>query len=92
MSKNSKRRTKYRVELTPRFDKEFSKLTKEIKARIAEKIDKLKENPHVYKKLHGKLKGLFSMRVGDYRIIFMLDERRRRVILLSVAHRKRVYK
>lgn len=37
MSKNSKRRTKYRVELTPRFDKEFSKLTKEIKARIAEK-------------------------------------------------------
>ena len=31
-------------------------------------------------------------RAGDYRIIYKIDEKEHRVILLIVAHRKNVYK
>jgi mRNA-degrading endonuclease RelE of RelBE toxin-antitoxin system len=31
------------------------------------------------------------MRVGDYRIIFTIDEDKGRVVLLSVAHRRKAY-
>lgn len=37
------------------------------------------------------MEGLYSMRVGDYRIIFTIDEDKGRVVLLSVAHRRKAY-
>jgi len=85
------RKEKYRLELTPRFDKELRKLTRQIKSRIAENIEELKVNPHSFKRLHGELKGMYSMRVGDYRVIYIVDEDKRRVVLLSAAHRRKVY-
>jgi len=41
--------------------------------------------------LHGSLKGKYRIRVGDYRIIYMVSEKERRIYLLGVAHRKKVY-
>jgi len=85
------RREKYRLELTSRFDKELHKLPRQVMSRIAENIEELKVNPHSFKRLHGELEGLYSMRVGDYRVIYIVDEDKGRVILLSAAHRRRVY-
>jgi len=59
--------------------------------RIAESVEDLKVRPHSFKRLHGELKGLYSMRVGDYRIIFTVDEDKGRVVLISAAHRRRAY-
>jgi len=85
------RREKYRLELTPRFDKDLHKLPRQVMSRIAENIEELKVNPHSFRRLHGELEGLYSMRVGDYRVIYMVDEDKGRVILLSAAHRRKVY-
>jgi mRNA interferase RelE/StbE len=89
---SSKRRVKYRIKLTPRFNKGLMKLPKSARARIAEKIEELKANPHSFKKLHGELEGLYSMRIGDYRAIYAIDENRETILLLSVAHRKKIYR
>mgnify|MGYP000064707553 CR=1 FL=1 len=88
---SSKEREKYRLKITPRFDKCFLKLPKQVRSRIARKIDELKMNPHAYKKLHGKFEGLFSMRIGDYRVIYIINEKEREVILLSATHRRKAY-
>jgi len=53
------RREKYRLELTPRFDKELHKLPKQVMSRIAENIEELKVNPYSFKRLHGELEGLY---------------------------------
>jgi len=89
---SSERRVKYRIELTPRFDKELMKLPKSARACIAETIKELKSSPYSFKKLHGELEGLYSMRVGDYRAIYTIDENRGLVLLLSVANRKKIYR
>jgi len=88
---SSERKVKYRLELTPRFDKELHKLPKNIVNRIIDGVEDLKAHPHSFKRLHGELKGLHSMRIGDYRIIFSIDDDKERIVLLSTAHRRKVY-
>jgi len=68
------RKVKYKLELTPRFDKELHKLPKHIMNRVIENVEDLKVRPYSFKRLHGELEGLYSLRVGDYRIIFTIDE------------------
>jgi len=86
-----KQKANYEVVVTPRFDREFLRLAKSARLRISSKIDGLAMGPHSNKALHGDMAGLFSLRVGDYRVIYSIDEVLKRVLLLSVKHRKHAY-
>ncbi len=56
-------------------------------------VGPLRENPHqVGKRLHPPLDDRQSSRRGTYRVIYRIDERRRRVAVLDVAHRRDVYR
>jgi len=54
-------------------------------------IRKLETNPYLGKPLRGELMGKRSLRVGDYRVIYAVDEDKKVVILFTVGHRKAVY-
>jgi len=83
----------YTIKTTNQFEKTFKKTGKETRDRIVRRITQLKENPYKNtKKLHGELQGLYSLRVGDHRVMFSLDEEKGLIILLSVGHRKSVYR
>ena len=49
------------------------------------------DGPYKGKALKGELSGLFSLRVGDYRVIYWINEKEGIVWLIDVGHRKRVY-
>jgi len=55
-------------------------------------IRALEINPYAGKPLKGELAGKWSLRVGDYRIIYVIDEKQKIVILYNAKHRKAVYK
>ncbi len=59
--------------------------------RILSKIEFLAENPKEGKPLVGNHKGEFSLRVGDYRIVYEPDTSKHIVYILTVKHRKNVY-
>jgi len=42
--------------------------------------------------LRGGLSGKWSLRIGDYRVIYVIDEGDKTVTLYSVKHRKTAYK
>ena len=44
------------------------------------------------KPLHGDKGDLWSYRVGDYRIICMIEDRRLVVVVVSVRHRREAYR
>lgn len=44
------------------------------------------------KPLHGDKKGLWRYRVGDYRLICDIQDQRVTILLLTVGHRKEVYR
>ena len=82
----------YSLQLSNRFDREFSKLGKEVRDRVVEELREISRNPRVGKPLKGRLKGLHSARVGAYRIVYQILEEKRAVIAVTVGHRKIVYR
>jgi len=44
------------------------------------------------KPLRGELSGKWSLRVGNYRVIYTINEKEKAVILYSVGHRKKIYR
>jgi mRNA interferase RelE/StbE len=82
-------KAKFEIRFTPCFLKEVKPLDKEVQVRILREINVLITNPYAGKPLHGELKGLYSLRIGDYRVLYQIKGT---VISLLVAgHRKRIY-
>ena len=86
---------KYRVEVTPRFEKEFRKLDRYTQRMLKAWIDKNLvdcEDPRA----HGKGRtanrsGQWRYRIGDYRLICLIEDGELVILALSVGHRREVY-
>ena len=83
--------TKYTLYNTKRFEKDFSSLDKAVREQVKAKLSDLEANPYRFKALHGRLKGKWSMRVGNYRVVYEIYENAKEVWLLYVEHRENVY-
>ena len=51
----------------------------------------LETDPYVGKPLRGNLAGKWSIRSGDYRVIYTVSENEKIVLLYDTRHRKKVY-
>lgn len=71
--------------------KELQRLPKPERVRIVEAIDTLVENPHVGKTLKGELSGLRRIRVGNYRVVYEINEGEVLILVVRIAHRREVY-
>lgn len=87
---------KYKVETTPAFDKEFKKLDKYTMKMIKIWIEKNLvncDNPrHTGKGLTSNRSGQWRYRIGDYRILAEIQEEKIVILLLTIGHRRDVYK
>jgi mRNA interferase RelE/StbE len=81
----------YRLEATRRFEKDLRRLPTDLKRRIDTGVRMLENNPGIGKRLRGELEGTMSLRIGDYRVLYAVQESGRLVVLLTVAHRSGVY-
>lgn len=81
---------KFEVKYTPIFLKRIKALDKEVQIRILREINVLKTNPYVGKTLRGEWKDIFSLRVGDYRVLYKIKGNE--LLLLVVGHRRHIYK
>lgn len=83
---------KYSLEIKPSAGKELDALDDALFARIDRKILALAENPRPpgCKKLRG-YKDLWRIRVGDWRVLYSVDDAAKSVSITRVAHRREVY-
>jgi mRNA interferase RelE/StbE len=80
----------FKVLLYPNVAKELQKTEKHIRTRIVESAKQLGENPdRIGKPL--KQSDFWSLRVGDYRVIYEIDQNKKQVVILFVGHRSKVY-
>ncbi len=82
----------YTVFIERYAQKQIAKLDKKIIPIVKDSIGGLAFNPrpYGYKKLKGE--EAFRIRVGDYRIIYEIEDDKIIVIIVSVGHRKDIYK
>ena len=83
----------YRLSFKSSAAKEFRKLPLAIQQKAVPLIDKLCDNPRPsgVVKLQGD-KSLYRVRVGDYRIIYEIDDIERCIRVMRVRHRRDVYR
>jgi len=80
----------YEVKIKPKALKEFNKLPKSITERILKKVVFIKDTPQSFMKKLGS-KDIWSLRVGDYRVLIDIYEEKRVIEVIKVGHRKEVY-
>ncbi|MEW5691720.1 MAG: type II toxin-antitoxin system RelE/ParE family toxin [Candidatus Hydrogenedentota bacterium] len=82
----------YKINYKKSVTKDLDKIDKRQCRRLLNKIEKeLSLYPRKGKELVGDFKGLFSYRIGDYRIIYSIISNNE-ILILRVAHGKEVYK
>lgn len=83
----------YKVEFTAQAAEDLARLDKTVAQRIIRKIRWLSENLEqiVPEPLGGPLKGLFELRLGNYRAIYSIDQRQNLIIVHLVGHRREIY-
>lgn len=82
---------KYTIEAAESFIADFRNIPKEYHKAINKKVAKLEINPFTGKKLSGKLKEIWRIRVGVYRIGYMIKNEKLVILLLKAGHRKNFY-
>ena len=84
----------YRVELTPTAEKDLSRLPKRQAQLAFDRLRRLGRNADTisHRTLAGQLRGVFRLRIGDYRALYTLDHANARVIVHIVRHRRDVYR
>ncbi len=83
---------KYELRILPSAEREIDKLSREVHDRISKKILTLEDNPRPVsvKKLSGREE--YRLRIGDYRVLYTIDDKNGLAIILAVGHRKEVYR
>jgi len=69
----------------------LKKLDKENQVRIIRKLRELSNNPRLGKPLVGKLSGLWSLRVGKYRLLYDVRREELTILIIDIGHRKNIY-
>lgn len=84
----------YRILIDSRAAKQLERLPKPIAGRIDQAIAALADHPRppASKLLRGKLKNGWRVRIGDYRILYRIDDERQEVAIFHIGHRREVYR
>lgn len=84
---------KYKIKYDKRFIKELEKIPSNIREKLKLAIEGLKDTPRPSGciKLTG-YKNLYRIRVGDYRVGYEIHDQLVVIVLVTVAHRRDIYK
>jgi mRNA interferase RelE/StbE len=82
----------YSVEVKPHARKELEALPDSVLARVVKKVESLGHAPRPTrcKKLRG-YKDQWRVRVGDWRVVYIIDDTAKLISVTRIAHRREVY-
>lgn len=83
----------YTVEFSVRAFRELKRLDHTVRQRLLKAVEILSDHPRppAARALVGH-PGLLRVRVGDYRITYMIDEGVVRILVVAVGHRREIYR
>ena len=84
---------RYRIEIKPQAEKALGDLPHPDRRRLARAIDRLGACPRPpgCRKLAGA-QDAYRIRVGDYRVVYQIEDRVLVVYVIRIAHRRDVYR
>lgn len=83
--------SRYEVLYTPAAARAIRRLDPEVRSACGEAARRLAVDPERGKRLHGPLRGLWSYRTGEYRLLYELRRRKLVILVVGLGHRRDVY-
>ena len=82
----------YAVILRRSAEKELDRFPERVRHRITRRLLDLESNPrpHGVQKLQGH--DGYRVRIGDYRVLYLIDDEAKKIEVLAVGHRREVYR
>ena len=83
----------YEIEFTAEAARQVRKLPRPARDRVLDAIEDLADDPHQFgsqKLVDGQ--SAWRIRVGDYRVIYEIDDGELLVTVIRAAHRREVYR
>jgi mRNA interferase RelE/StbE len=84
----------YEVSLTEKAKDFYKFINPAIAKKLARCYATLEQNPYKHPNitaLKGNLSGFYRFRVGEYRVVYEVDEGNKQVRITNIAHRSEVY-
>ena len=84
----------YEILLHPDAQKVYAKADKALAKKIAKCLQQLEQDPRSHpsiKALKGEYSNLYRYRIGDYRIIYSVEDEIVQVFVVAIAHRSKAY-
>lgn len=83
----------YRIELKPAAERDLKRIPNADQKRIARKISALSEDPRPPGAMKLKqAKELWRIRVGEYRILYQVQDGVSLILIARIRHRRQVYR
>jgi mRNA interferase RelE/StbE len=82
----------YQVNLPKTVQKQLNILPQELKQRILKTLVQLQEEPRPVNSLQMKGGQGFRLRIGDYRVLYDIDDGNKIVNLRRIGHRREIYR
>ena len=84
---------RYRMVFTPAAERAFFALSADVQRRIDQRLLALQDKPRPpgIKALKGDA-GIYRLRVGDYRVLYMVHDDQVVVVIVAVGHRRQIYR
>ena len=83
---------KYKVQVKKSAEKELRGIPKKDLLKILEKIKSLSDDPHPTGSIKLTNQEKYRLRVGNYRILYKIEENILTVFIVKVGHRKNIYR
>ena len=82
----------YNLVPTPHFARQFKKLDKFTQKKIKSYLENILDNPRSRgKMLQANRNGQWRYRIGDYRLICIIEDKELIILALTVGHRRDIY-
>ena len=83
----------YHVDIAPAAQRQLRKLDPHARRRVQAAIELLADDPRPpAAKMLVNSDGAWRVRVGDYRVIYDINDGRLTILVLSAAHRREIYR
>ncbi len=82
----------YVLEIVPKAEKEYLKLPHTAQSKIKRNILSLENNPRPVGSKKLRESPYYRIRTGDYRVVYSINDDTKVAKVLSIAHRKEVYR
>lgn len=82
----------YQIRILTQAQKDFEKLPLQIMNRIKKEIALLQNNPRPHGTIKLTQEEGYRQRVGDYRILYRINDHAKEIFIYRIKHRKEAYR